>query len=124
MGMWVGEMVWRLWEIKNSGCFNEFELRFLSTWVLLNVPTMGVAIDDNGQSVRFRSLCRSSHCLLDLIIISRMVAPSCKGGWYTWSVSWEYCHQEYIPGSLLKDKREVGYWVITIILGCRGKWVD
>lgn len=94
--------------MKNSGCFDEFELHFLSNWVLLNVPTMGVAIDDSGQSFRFRSLCGSSRCLLDLIIISRMVGPSCKGGWYTWSISWEYCHQEYIPGSLLKDKQEVG----------------
>lgn len=49
MGMWVREMVWRLWEIKCFGCLDEFELHFLSNGILFNVPTVGLAIDDNGS---------------------------------------------------------------------------
>lgn len=74
------------------------------------------------QSVRFRSLCRSTSQCLNLI--SRMVTSSCKGGWYLWFLRWEYSYQEYIRDSLLKDKGEVGYWVTTGILGCRETWVD
>lgn len=56
------------------------------------------------QSVRFRRLCRStSQCL----IISGTIASSCKGGWYMWGIHWEYCHQECISGTVLKDEEEV-----------------
>ena len=119
--MWVREMVWGQQEIKSFGYLDEFELHFLSNGVLLDVSKMGVAIDDCG-SIRFRNLCRSPcQCLLHLA--SQMVAPSCKGGWYMWSISWEYCHQEYIPGSFT-DKAEVGYWVTAGILGCRGNTIQ
>lgn len=108
--MWVGEMVWGWEEINSFGCFDEFELHFLSKWGYFQMflkwgqPLMTTVQLHLGAFAEVLV----NVCLIPLARWQHLTAPNCKGSWYT---SWSIVTRNEFQILFLGNKERVGYWV-------------